>query len=157
MAEDKCACQGIRLYTEMVKATYDGIYNPAPDLKEKKGEIAQKLYDHIFLHLTKPENKELFDLAKGKLEQMRKQLADESEHGLRMDDMRDAIHKSPALQQALVCGSPYKNEDDRLEAAKTIGQLATWMGDDDKMGDVLPALMKLEKQFSCKPPKNIYD
>lgn len=151
MAEkESCACEGVRVYKEMMQATIDGVYGSTPELSARKGEIAQKLYDHLFFHLNKPENKALLDLSQKKLNDMRLNLSSQIlQPGLKMDAIRDAIHKTPALQQALVCGGPYKSEDERLYAAKVIGKVAEWMDDDDTLDGVIPELEKLQKTLGC--------
>jgi hypothetical protein len=151
MAES-CACEGLKLYKEMVRVTYDSVFDPYNKiLKNKADDIAHKLYDHLYFHVNKPENHAMKIKMQHELEEMRNTLSGGGKDGYSpLETVRDFIHKVPVCQQALVCGGPYKNDDDRLEEAKIIGKVAEWMGSsDDDMDNVIPELEKLQKKLGC--------
>jgi hypothetical protein len=153
MAIETCECKGIRLFTDIVKMTFEAAYSQPGDkyVSDQALTVAQSTYDHLMEQANKPENKSMLAEAQSHLDIMRKGFGSYQAQGvLALEVVRDHIHKSPALQQLLVCGGPFDNPDERRDAAKAVGKACNMLVDDDTMDDVLPELTKLSQKLGCK-------
>jgi hypothetical protein len=157
MAEqDTCECQGIRLFRQVVDKTFGALYSPGdPWVSKTALEVATNTYNHLFTQANKPGNMTLHNEAMEQFDAMRNGFGKFQDKGvLALEVVRDAIHKSPALQQLLVCGGPGK----RKASADIIGKVCEMLaGDDDEIDKAVPTLTKLFKDIPCKPLYSLYD
>lgn len=153
---ETCQCKGVRLFTEIVDLTNDVVASPVdfmPVIHQKARILAQATYDHLMDEAYKPENKVMHGEVNHLLEKVRTAIGGES--GIHaMETVRDAIHKSMALQQLLVCGGPYDIPENRTEAAKTIGKACNIIAETDD--DVHPILQELSKKLGCGKSKLLF-
>ncbi len=150
MAKESCECKGLNLFTEIVTTTLDLVNTPGKKVVfERALKVAQNSYNHLLEQANKPENELMFAEVTGLFDKMRKEIGDG--HGMyALERVRDCIHKSPALQQLMACGGPYKIPEDRTEAALTIDKVSNLMaGDDDDIDKALPLLKTVSTKLGC--------
>jgi AraC-like DNA-binding protein len=147
---ESCECKGIRLFTRVVDITLDSLESPPGDplISKRAYDTAKETYEHILNQANQSKNKAMRKQASKILDTMRSGLANYAQQGvLALEVVRDSIHKSPVLQQLLVCGGPYKSEEKRKEAAKTIGECCNIIAETDD--DIHPILNKLSQELGC--------
>ena len=151
MNDKSCACRGLDYFSRIVDATVDSLSAaPGDPLIAKRGiALANTLYDHLMEQAHQPGNEPLRARANSSLEKIRSDIAEygEAMGTLALDRVRDAIHKNPAVQQLLLCGSPFKTDDDRLEGAKELGRICDTLSNTDD--DVKPLVEKLTVKMGC--------
>jgi len=151
MNDKGCACHGLSYFSRIIDATADTLSAPPGDpLVAKRGaELANTVYGHLVEQAHKPGNKPLLARANPSLEAIRGDIAEYGEGlgSLALDTVRDKIHKDPAIQQLLLCGSPFKTDEDRLEGAKELAHICDTLSNTDD--DVKPLVEKLTVKMGC--------
>jgi len=110
VAEEKeCQCQAVRMLTRMANLLnmwLEDMNRPEPGL----GKLMGEMYEHLNSQMSKPENIQLKELVKIRLAAMETAVADASvgktRYMLGVDNIRNALHKSPAIRGAFLCEPP---------------------------------------------------
>ena len=107
--EKECQCYAVRLLTRMsnlLNMWLEDMNRPEPGL----GILMGDMQEHLNTQMSKPENAQVKELVDKRLRQIESAVLESSVGHARnmraVDDIRNAIHKSPAIRGVFLCEPP---------------------------------------------------
>jgi hypothetical protein len=105
----QCQCQAIHLLTRMANLLnmwLEDMNRPEPGL----GMLMADMQEHLNTQMSKPENTQLRDIVKGRINTIEQQIFDASVGKIRnmraVETIRNTIHKNPAIRGVFLCEPP---------------------------------------------------
>lgn len=119
-----CECKALGMISELMAILE--VWDPGDKSTNRRIlTITKQVHNHLDEELSKNHNESIRSVAEPVLKKM-KQTIGESEFGDKLpiyalEEVRNAIHQYPVLQQIMVCGAPVSNQYEMKEAAQVIG------------------------------------